>query len=523
MNETEQQYRNEVDYDEDTISISEILFSLLRYWKIIALIVFSIAALLFFSAIAYYAAYPRRTTVSMRFLLTFDGAEDGEYPNQAPFSASGDILATNILRDVYDKNNISDYIPFNDFVDSLAVTQNIPAIDRLEREHAARMADDNLSSTQVERFIREFEARKESLYRPEYRISFSYTDRLSAPPAEMIEKVLHDILNHWADYAADKKGALKYRISLYSPQLLESDLLRQAEPIVALDTLRRYSNRILDSIEKIEKIPGVETVRAESENASLRVVKELVEDTVQYDIKPLYSLMISQGMIQNVTYVKHYFENRLNTMLQDKSMSEQRDDIFRQAYKLYTGESFDRQPEKQERLAGDVDTSSPLFIAQFDGRFFNRVFDALTKEEDFKYRQEKIDELLEHALDSVDVQENFMFYKNLHEQIQSLDDNGYEASGIDSRMENMISAKFESIKPKMVDSLRMLSQIYEHISEHNLNPRTLLYEKTSPMSISSSFPARRVLMILIALFTISVLITLYGALLHANFSKGKSK
>ena len=117
-------------FESGSISVAHIINVLRRYSPIIAV---SIAAVIFgyvLIALAYYALSPTTLSSRLPFRLEFEGAERGEYPNGLKFSSS-EIVSTPILMRVYEANELSKYVPFHRFKESLFVHESSPELQRL--------------------------------------------------------------------------------------------------------------------------------------------------------------------------------------------------------------------------------------------------------------------------------------------------------------------------------------------------------------------------------------------------------
>jgi len=500
--------------EDEIVSIGALLVSLSPYRKLILVLVVSAAVLLACGSVLYYVTNPPRKTVSMRFLLKFDGAERGEYPSGVPFNPA-EIVSTPVIRGVFEHNELGQYVGFSEFKNSLVVNHRLPELDLLRQEYAAKLDDRNLSPMERERIREEFEEKRDAIMRPEYRISYAYRAGLTSPPPELVQKALYDILGGWADYAADKRGALKYRIPVYSPEILQPDMLEDTDHVVGLDILRRYLQRIRSTVRGLMEIPGAETVRAGEGNHTLFEINDFINDMIEYEVEPLYSIVASAGLGGDIFQRKQYIRHRLFALEQEREAARSRLDLIEDSLRSYarekhpprvsSGSGAELEPEHGDR---------PMLIPQFGDGFLDRITQMEVHDEDLRFRQKKIDDIIQEGLQRVDIDKEYRFYERVYEELTG------EASEITARkqedLSEMVEGRYASLVSQITRHLKAIHEIYGELSEHNLHPRTMLYEPTSPLTVSSAFPTRKLAMLNLAALALFTLLTLYGFLLYAG-------
>ena len=109
--------------DGDVLTLAPVRHLLVRYRQVLA---FGLVGILLMGLALVAAAWwlsPATRVSSIQLSLGFLGAQDGQYPNQLPFSAE-ELLDPAVLRTVYDRHQLQQWLEFPAFESALSISQN---------------------------------------------------------------------------------------------------------------------------------------------------------------------------------------------------------------------------------------------------------------------------------------------------------------------------------------------------------------------------------------------------------------
>src|SRR5262245_2771367 len=197
-------------------------------WRGSAVAAIAIAAIL----VAIWIQAPTDRFGTVGFRVTFEGADQGRYPNGTPFS-SAEIVSTPILERVFQMNDLQRYMTFPRLKNSMFALVSNPAMELLSFEYLTKLSDPKLTPVDRARIEDEFRKKRESLRSAEFLLSYRHSERIESLPNALISKMLIDTLTEWALEARERRGALKYDIAVLSSNILQPTTLEDEDYIVA--------------------------------------------------------------------------------------------------------------------------------------------------------------------------------------------------------------------------------------------------------------------------------------------------
>ena len=202
---------------------------------------------------AIYLGAPKVRYGQLKISLTFPGAQNGQYPNNMPFSPE-DILSADVLKQVYDKHQVRDFVPFREFRDGFSIRQNGTALQELRDSFLERLEDPKLIGSERQGLEEEFYAQRASTSSTEYTLIWLYPNRMI--PAELQAKVLEDIPKIWSQEATQNKKALQFLVPLPNPIAPFDSEYAAANPFGAYDLLDVRLNSLSEGLGVIGSLPG---------------------------------------------------------------------------------------------------------------------------------------------------------------------------------------------------------------------------------------------------------------------------
>jgi hypothetical protein len=449
-----------------------------------AIILFVVALLLFF----FLSPKERITQAQVRFL--FQGAEDGKYPNGDLFSPM-ELVSTTILQEVYDSNALERYLPFFAFKNGFTVLQQNLERDAIEGDYKSRLADMKMTSVDRDRLIREFRERLAALRSTDYNLTFIQKYRLSSIPRETLKKIVSQVISTWARNADLKKGALSYRVAVFSPKMVSANLSdNYTVPVIALDILRNQVRKIINNIDEIKNLPGASFIRDAKEEDLLLDIRNRLEEMDRFQINPLIGQVRTQGFTHDPQATIDYLENQLFQLNIQKRNAQDKVKYLESSMTSYL----------QQRNSAAQGAPSPAgtntVIPQIGADFFDKIMELGETASDLEFRKNITERIIASGAELLIIEKDTRYYEDFLSLFKKI------ISGLRISPEKMKTFEndYRKVAARLIYSIEEINQIYKRIAKHNLNPDSLLYTMVSLPSASTRYSISLALIILLAFF-----------------------
>lgn len=492
-----------------TLSLRQ-FFTILRAYK--AAILLSLVAVVAGYAlvvVAYVVLSPSRRITTLPFRLEFKGAESGVYPNGTPFSAS-EIVNTPILLSVYNANALSDMVAYQTFKNAIFIVESNPALEALEREYRAKLAEPKLSAIDRDRLEQEFQQKRASISRSDYAINYVDSGQVKRLPKTVHVKILNDILATWAEQTTQHKGVVLYDLGTISSSTFDKSSIDRYDYLIALDMLRVKINRVIGNIDSLSQIPGAKVLRtAAPARASLDEMRFRLMDAIKFKIEPLTGTIINSGLTGGPIQATEFLQTRLSFNEIERKQAEGRVQMLREALAAYDSSSG---PAAQST---STSAPPPTVVPQVDNTFLERLVTLSNKSQDFQYRQNIVDNIQAESLKIVPLQGEEQYYRSL---LGSLQRHGGPAARPEetARIREQIVGVFD----EAIRTTDQVMEVYQAVSQ-NLNPSAVLYSTTAPpvtRQESSAASVSQLLLVAALLLLLTLPLSMIGSFLHYRFT-----
>ena len=335
----------------------------------------------------------------LKISLTFPGAQNGLYPNNLPFSPE-DILSADILKQVYDKYRVRDFIPFEEFRDSFSIRQNGTALQQLRDSFQKRLQDPKLLGTERQRLEEEFKLQRASMPSTEYTLIWLQPNRMI--PAELQAKVLEDIPKIWSQETIENKKVLQFPVPLPNPSTPFDSEYASANPFGAYDLLDVRLNSLSAGLGVIGGLPGANQAVLPNGTGlidlQIRLRSFREEDMSAFETRILFN----QGSAEEAAMIQNALAYQISSREREVHHAERQVELLSKSFQDYLdgrGGSKTQRREKQEAGQGSSDGEKK------DGP----IEDASTSE--FS--------LLKHLEESTSLQQEQTYRKQFIDQITS--------------------------------------------------------------------------------------------------------
>ncbi len=416
----------------------------------------------FLLAMTYTLMQPVARHSTLGFRLEFPGADAGEYPNGLKFSG-GDIIDTPVLRGVFDANQLGRFMSFGDFSRSVVVLEANAALDALAREYEAKLANTRLTAVERDRLEAQYEQKRASLRKNEYSLNLTTREGITRVPASVTAKVLPDILRAWADFAANTRQVLLYRVPLVSQQAVARHANPPNDLLVSLLSLRATAGELHENLLALSKLPGSEVIRAGERRVSLAELDLELTQLQRGGVEYLIATALRTGAVDRASAIavleaQLAYDARALTAAEDRVqvLRTTLDDYLRKTTEAPKAPAVDRMepgPSEENIVISDS--------------FLDRLVAISQNASDLEFRQRYVDDIRAAALVAVPLRATVDYERRLLEDIRS-GSQGSAASIADLRARHtvvvrnlqQIAADLEQIRAVLSRSLTTSNQMY---------------------------------------------------------------
>ena len=315
---------------------------------------------------------PEAPTYSRVVQFSFDGVEDGRYPNGTPFHI-GDLVTPKLISALYDLHGLADRgVGGTAFASAFAIEPYSPErgyIIRRREELAERGTPSELMvlQEQLTAELRRAEAGAARLsFRPLSPVPLAEGD---------IGKLLLDLPRLWAKQATEQHGVFGPDVPVYSPALFDLTEIEQLEYIVALETIRRKATSFLNGVHTAMAIPHAKSVRDPETSAGLLEVQDAVHGLVDR-VHRLSADVVQLGLAKDRPALTRQYESRVAGLTEAAEVASGRVSTLRAALVDIVGVSQDSDDLPVGELTTSVALQSPGPVGALVDAFLEREGEA---------------------------------------------------------------------------------------------------------------------------------------------------
>lgn len=424
------------------------------------------------------AVVPSSEVTSLSFRLRFAGASEGTYPNGTPFQPA-DIVASSVVRPIYRRLDLEQYLPFEDLKSGLTVVESNEAMQAIRREFESKLANAKLTQAERQALEEEYAARRKAARTSEYRLQFVSAKDSQLPPA-VVQTLLPAILEGWAEEAQKVKGAWLYDVAIPGQGLVSENDLTTEDYLVVVDMLRLTLQRVDEGLKGLAKIPGANLARAPVDDGlSIIEARARLEDLLRFKIEPLFAQVYGQGIFRDRDGTTRYLEHRLFKLGLDARALDEKSKSIREVLDQLGGSVG---PSVRDRgTGGSAGGSSSVVIPQLGDGFMETLMEVGAKTADVEFRRELSEQIVELRSEMIDIELEQNLYQALlkgFSEVTDIVDLGALTGSDDSPEANAQRKTRERIERRFAevtaDSRFLIDQLqglHRVISEQTLQPQ----------------------------------------------------
>lgn len=441
-----------------------VLEHLLANRRLVVRVAAAVGALTALLGVVQFIRQPIRYTASLEIRPTFEGASAGHYPNGLPFGPS-DVTAPPVTDAVYDANKIEEFCSREVFRSAFFTERRSDASTQLQAEFEARLAEPRLTTIERERLLAEYQA-KLAAVPVLLRVVFVRTGACEAIPEVVARKVVNDVVTTWATDSEARRGVLRQRTDVLSPQVLDvagDDIGR----LQRADLVRASLWRVVSNVRQVAALPGAELVRGPGTQLSFAEVATKLTDLVRARVEPLVSEAASTMSRDALPWLME----TVAAAQRDQRAASLRAEAYQSGLADYSGRTAVSalRSTAGEGRAGDMQTLTP----QIDRTFVDRIIEM--SESNSEFRQDLTRSFVAAQVEAVTAGERTEYYQRLLTVVRSSPRSSLTPAEIDRRL----AAAVEEGKVLT----KAFNDLYEEFSRVSLRPAAALFQVEKPVSM----------------------------------------
>lgn len=251
------------------------------------------------------AADPWSPAYSRNIHFVFDGAEQGRYPNGAPFHLA-DMLAPKLLAELYDSYGLAERgVHAPSFFANFNVEPHVPEYDAILERYTTRMMEADEATERDDRAAlataltvlhQQLETDLLIASRRAATLSFLRLPGTDALQMEEIDKLLLDLPERWATRAINEYGVLRPDVAVPNPAAFADAEFTALDYLPALDKLRQRVRALRGGLAALLAIAHAGLVRDDETGLGLRDAETAVAQIETFDVVPLAADVAQQGL-----------------------------------------------------------------------------------------------------------------------------------------------------------------------------------------------------------------------------------
>jgi hypothetical protein len=419
-----------------------------------------------------YVFRPVTQESSIVFRLLFKGAEKGTYPNGLRFTPA-DIVATPVLEEVYRRNHLEKFLPFDQFKSTFSVINRNPSLDRLRREYAGLLDDRKLAPVDRQRLEDEYESKTRAMANGEFTLVALSSGRASEWPADLSGKVMEDILNVWADQSRSR-GVFLFDLAIYSENILDELQPERVDYTILVDRIRLTVNRVLGNLHELSAIPGSQLVRVGEKQTSLGEIESSLRDYLDFDIKEIGSYINNFSLFRDRRTSESYLREQLFRLeLSSKELQSRNEGIQRILSDYNTqGRTGSSTADNRSSTGAVANGVSP----QLSDTFLDKIMTLSGQNADVTFRQDLSRQMIENERRMVDISTDRQLYQRSIDALSR----GESAVAGAKEASVVVDHKITELLQRIRVAVRNVDLLHRELSQQSLQP-SKIYSIVQPL------------------------------------------
>ena len=240
---------------------------------------------------------PKTAFYTQDIQLFLNRTPDGfQYPNGRPFSAF-DITSKQVLHRVYDRCDLKDILPFDDFAELFSVVAVTPKKEFLDAAYAKKLARRNITGVEIAKLESQYAAELAALDQGRYAVVMR---RDGAVSPKLAVRIVGDIALVWKEIFQRQEGKNlpQGTLSTNLKERLETEF--QNGPLIAVDRANYYVDQMERLCTNLAALHGSRNVVLPDTGESLKDITERLQYIRSYQLAVLTQMILQDSSLRGV-------------------------------------------------------------------------------------------------------------------------------------------------------------------------------------------------------------------------------
>jgi hypothetical protein len=394
-----------------------------------------------------------------------------------------DIVSTPVLEEVYRRDQLEKFLPFDQFKNAFAVINRNPALERLRREYEGILDDRKLTPVVRQKVEDEFESKSGAIQNGEFTLVAMNSAHAAEGPADLAGKVMEDILTVWADQSRSR-GVFLFDFGIYSDNILDELALSTSDYTILMDRIGLTIKRVLGNLDELTSIPGAQLVRVGDRQISTVEIAAALHDDMDFDLKEIGSLINTFSLFRDKFISESYLREQIFRLDLATRELQSRNEGIQRILENYSalGRSGAQGGDSHSGPAAAGSIVSP----QLSDTFLDRMMTLSGQNTDVTFRQSLSRQMIDNQTKMVDISTERQLYQRSVDSLEK----GSSSVANSKEAAVVVDRKIAELLQRIRNAVKNVGLLHKELSQQSLQPsriyavvQPLQQQRLSPISM----------------------------------------
>lgn len=408
---------------------------------------------------------PERVEFYTTIQFSFDGLQNGQYPNGTQFRLS-DVISTQVLSRIYRRLELDRYgLTPEGFANRVTIRPYAANREFIDAKYKGSLASVKLSQTEITDLEQAYTAELNSALRGGAKLSF-YSSLQDKIPNVAVFELLNQIPEEWSEVAIRERGVLD--LPVVTARAFSVEELGSIEYVSALWRVRSDVERLDADLDRLAADDRVSLVRDPESGSNVFDIRKQLDVLMRFGVEPVTSLVTEEGVAKDARRARSFLEARLR-ILRDKQ-----DELRRKG--LVFARAFDTHKAADLRAERVATTGSGMVgqQAQLGDEFIGRLLKLGDEVSEAQYRQSLTKSRIDFELKSEEITTEILAVER---QLDGL--NGRDGRDGNGSLDALVKAEVSKVSKQFGKQAKAYEGLIEAARQVGLSDTRSLYELTT--------------------------------------------
>ena len=399
--------------------------------------------------------------------LTFPNANKLIFPSGAKFAYS-DIVAPAVVQLAYERNKLSNFgFSVSDLQAGLSAVPYAPTYPLVIKRYEKLMSDKKLTIDQTNDLQSKMEKEIDQITSGEALIILRLEKK--ELPKDVVEKVLNDIPEIWAERAMKEKGVLSINAQLATVSSLNSELIAVTDDVQLGDLLSEKLALLKKNIKALSEYEGAQSIADPKTGMRLMDLSFAIDDFGSFLVAGLVSPLRQLGLSKDVKSSVYYYEDKTNRLKILLAAQKTEADVVKEAYDSYV--TYERKTDDAGKDVQGGGFATPQLSMDMLDKLVSLSGDSARE----KYKQQLNERRFVLTKNIVETESKLADAQLVLLALQRFAAGGGKLSASDEQYLFRVKEQLPSVISKLQDFFGVSERIYNQLSIESVGIRDQLY------------------------------------------------